>query len=186
MGDKPQPKAAASSNAHKILIESIVGAINENVMPQIATELAEVKILLSQVLARLELFGKEGAPAPAKRAPRGERKTGVAAAGNTDAADDPLSRLKNAMQFTAAMWALSEEFREAHANEEVQATFDTAATTKKHEAGSEARLKAEGNLIWKNSTAEEKDAIRAEFTRWKEERACQALEAPLEAEAEDE
>jgi hypothetical protein len=180
-----------AENKHQQLVNSICDAVVAALKPlfeaqttQNGAEFANVNTLIAALVARVEVMEKGAATTGgAKRAPRGERKTGgaTAAAAKTNS-DDPLDKVKNAMLFARRMWADDEAFRAKYMSEAVQAEIDGDDKTTKHADGSEARWLAEGSLFWRKcATAQQKKDIRDEFNRWKEERERSALAEPLGA-----
>jgi len=175
---------------HQELVNSISEASLAALKPlfeaqtaQNGAEFANVNTLLAAIVARLEVLEKGAASgSAAKRAPRGERKTGGTAAAAATASDDPLDKVKNAMLFARRMWSDDEAFRTKYHTDAVQVAIDDDDKTTKHADGSEARWLAEGSLFWRKcATAQQKKDIRDEYNRWKEDRERAALAEPLGA-----
>ena len=147
---------------------------------QQGTEFANIHTLLAAMVARIEAMESGAATGGAKRAPRGERKTGGSTASATDN-KDPLDKVKNAMLWTRHMWS-DPSFREKHMTDEVRALMDEDAKINIHEEGSAKRYATEGHFYWtKCATAQQKNDLRAEYNRWKDERTRSALAEPLKA-----
>ena len=140
----------------------------ETLAAQNSAEFASLNSICSALLARVEAITSSGG---AKRALRGERKTGGAPVAKADGDDDQADKIKNSMHYTRRMWANEEEFRTTYLTEAVQTEIDGDDKTTKHPADTEARRLAEGSLFWRKcATDKQKSAIRDEFTRWQEER----------------
>ena len=148
------------------------GAEFASLATQNSAEFASINSICSALLARVEVIEQfSTSSGGAKRALRGERKTGGAPVAKADGDDDQDDKIKNSMLYTRRMWANEEEFRTKYLTEAVQTEIDGDDKTTKHPADTEARRLAEGSLFWRKcATTQQKSAIRDEFTRWLEER----------------
>jgi len=172
------------ASQHQVLIDSISAAVVaaltpliEDIKTQIGAEFVNSQVLVSSVLAKLEVTA--AAEGPQKRTTRGTRATGGAAPPG-GAPDDPAAKVKNAMLFTRWEWANNPDFRARHTSEAAQAEFDKDPSATKHPAESEERLKAEGGIFWRKVASEpQKKEIRDAFGAWKEERMRAVIPDPL-------
>lgn len=184
----------STDTKHKLLVDSIAMGVNATLQPQlekmvgqIAAENANIVALLASIAARLEILEVGGGAAGAKRAPRGERKTGGAApkAAAAAAGDDPYAKVANAMLYFRRFYAEDEAFREKYSSDATAAKIEADDRVTKHAEGSERRLLAEASLIWRECLTDgQKKVVKDEFTRWKEDREKAALAPPLDADDE--
>lgn len=186
----------ADASKHQQLVSSLSEGVCAKLRPLIesmktesAAEFANMHTLLAAVAARLEVLeAGGGAGGAAKRAPRGERKTGAAKAGGAKAAGaakdtgDDLDKVKNSMLFCRRMWELDADFRAEYTTADVEAAIQADEKCTKHAEGSKERLLAEGSLVWRTClTDAQKKEIKDKFVRWQEERAKGDLAPPLAA-----
>ena len=177
-----------ADSKHQQLVNSIRDAVVADLKPlleaqtaQNGAEFANVNTLIAALVARFEVLEKGAAtPGGPKRPPRGGRKTDGATAAKTGG-DYSLDKVINGMLYTRLMWA-DEAWKARYMTEAVQAKIDGDNKTTKHAEGSEARYRAEGGLFWLQcASAQQKNEIRDEWNRWKEERKRSALAEPLGA-----
>jgi len=172
---------------HQQLVNSIANGVIASIKPLIesqktesSAEFANILTILGSIQARLDVIGTEGG---AKRAPRGERKTGAAAPAAPGSKEKSTEdKVANAMLY--ARWAMANDpdFRKRYRDAGAIAVIQADEKTMKLAEGSTERYHAEGSLLWRQYFTEaKKKAVKDEFGRWKETRSKNALEAPLDA-----
>jgi hypothetical protein len=166
------------------LAEGVVIAMRpllEEQAVQTAVEFANLTTMVASLVARLEVLERMGGPG-AKRATRGERKTGGGAAKATTG--DKYDKVINAMLYCRRMFADSAEFRAKYTCAATTAGIEGDDKITKHPEGSEARHLAEGHLVWRKFlTSQQKKDIKDEFKRWQDDRKRTGIPAPLVADA---
>jgi hypothetical protein len=168
----------------KILGEEIDGKVYE----PLSKQLANIHIMLGAIRAALE-----GLSAGGKRPTRGARATGAkngAAAGGGGGgggakatADDEASRVKNGFHFAKWAYKNDEAFRNRFTTPALTAAAEADAKIAALEAGSPARHKLVGQLLWKTAEEAVKVQIRDAFKAWQAQRAQEAQAPPLDADA---
>ena len=181
----------SSDNTQK-LVELIVKRVKDEITPLIAASSAETNMMIGSVLAKLEVIGKDaGAAAPAKRPTRGsERQTGAtttAPAKAAPAADDPFSKIRNAMLLVNYLYLTDAQFRDRCRKMKPDIfTIDEDAEAKMTDGEKEKKYKSERSAFWKALSDDEKKIFKGEYETWKNNRAKENIPAPLEADKAEE
>lgn len=188
--------AGSGESKHAILTQSLVEAIRpltEDMKREQAAEFADVKAMLSQVIARLEILEQgAGSSDGAKRAPRATRQTGAArggAAGAAGATSSPdVGKLVNSMLWSRHQYVTVEahrtELKALPGVNQAIAEVDAAGRLK-GPADSEDRLKGEHRALWSVLSDDTKKRLKNEFTAWKNEQNKKNIEPALEPDAGD-
>lgn len=172
-----------NASKQKQLVDGIAAAVRatldgefQALRNEFSAEFANIASTLATIMARLEVLDIAGGVGAPKRAPRGEKKPGGAAAPRAAAAEaageeDPWDKVKNAMLYCRRKWATDPDFRSRYLTANTQQVFDADDAINKKQAGSEDRLLLEGSVAWKKCLSEpQKKEVRDDFTRWKEAR----------------
>jgi hypothetical protein len=204
-------KITASSSAKDLLaysiIQSVMNAYREQIIPsldthrnELALELMEIKVLINSIAARLDIGKKldssssvraikqagDGAVPKDDAAPKDDAKPKAA----KPKADKPKAVLNgdgskfaaNALLYCAQQWSENAEFRARFITDRIQGDINAQASLTKKPEGSVSRLRSEGTYVWnKWLTDEQKNSIRGDFIRRKEEIKRTDLAAPLTA-----
>lgn len=199
------PVAAAPPSKSMSAKEELAHQVAEEVLEKLkplfemnTQSLARVVAKLSALTAQVGIQGAQGAKSPVARAPRAGSTAKASSAGGGGDSGDGIheDKVKNNMLYNRMMYIRDPEYRKIARQRVFQAKpemtpealeqmFNTDSTCAGKAVGSTERTSAEAKIIWKQYEKAQKEVVKAEFERWKTERATQGIAEPLAADQTD-